>query len=270
MAEEVEQFVATGPIEASTGSEPDFTAFATGWTEPQHDYGANIQGRTCGVYADTLHGAEDENHRRQIPGHVPAGVGVCALGYTTGIHGETCTDGVGVQGRSTHMRGKIEGSGRGIGVKGEGAGRGVVGVAYPHRADDRGFPVGVLGAIAQALADDLPSDVPEGGAGVVGFGGKQGTGVVGQSSNDSAGVAGQNVRGGPGAAFSSAEGAQLRLEPTLKALPYEGSVGALLALVDDDSPDPVASLWFCTRRSTPNRPACWRRVAFDASSGGCD
>jgi hypothetical protein len=124
MAELEHRFVATGPTERSTGSEPDFTAFGTGWIDPQNDYGANVQGRVCGLYADTLHGAVDENNHRQIPDHTQAGVAVFALGDTTGVHGETRGDGIGVHGRSTHGLDRVEGTGRGVGVQGEGAGRG--------------------------------------------------------------------------------------------------------------------------------------------------
>jgi hypothetical protein len=149
-----------------------------------------------------------------------------------------------------------------------------------QKAPDPPAPVGVIGQIVSAenftsQRDALvDSHVPRGGAGVVGTGVVGVVGATGYGSeSDAAGVAGFNAADGYGGLFQSAKGAALHLEPTkgLGAPPREGRAGDLLVIPRQGSPNSEMALWMCTRGSAQGRAACWRRVAFDQSSGeGCD
>jgi hypothetical protein len=95
-----------------------------------------------------------------------------------------------------------------------------------------------------------------------------GTGVWGASSGG-VGVHGQsdNNRGGR---FESRRAAQVNLKPSfLPTLPCAAEAGDLIVITevpegqDDDSPQGGASLWFCIKAGTEQRPAIWARVSFD-------
>ena len=96
MADEDNQFLAVGPREPSSDppSYPDFAAFATAWTDPPFEFGVNVEGQRCGVYASTLHGGD----RQPMPG--ASGAGVYASGQSTGVFGIAREEhGIGVRGR---------------------------------------------------------------------------------------------------------------------------------------------------------------------------
>ncbi|HEX5610508.1 MAG TPA: hypothetical protein VFX45_10515 [Solirubrobacterales bacterium] len=248
MAQEDSQFVATGPIE--TASDPDFAAFSTGWTNPEFDYGANVQGGICGVYGTALHGGE-----RRAPQNVPKGMGVCAIGIQTGLYAETTEGGVGVRAESV-------GRHSGEGVRGTGNVKGVVGVTEPSRGAEGDFRAGVFGTVNAELEPLPPAIVREmGDAGVAGVSSPRGPGVVGISQSGAA-IDGRSHRG-PAGLFQSAHAAQIRLHLDLTEPPEQGTAGELLATATSApiSPDPEASLWFCTKGSVPGRPASWTRLA---------
>jgi hypothetical protein len=102
------------------------------------------------------------------------------------------------------------------------------------------------------------------------------------STQTSVGVWGQGtvgVRGeggligdgfGPGAEFRSKRGAQIHLVPSEGRggrPPRKGVAGDLLVI---DGPKEIARLWLCIRGQRGTRPACWIRLAFDATFGPCE
>jgi hypothetical protein len=250
VSETESQFIATGPIE--TDSDPHFAAFSTGWTNPEFAYGANVQGGVCGVYASALHGGD-----RSAPQNVPKGMGVCAIGFRTGVYAETREGGVGVRGES------LGGPEPGEGVRGIGSVKGVVGITLPTTGSEGDFRAGVLGAVNPELEPRPSAIVREtGDAAVAGVNSARGIGVLGVSEVGPA-LEGRGLHGGPGGRFSSAGGAQIHLRLDLAAPPTEGNAGELLATAASSpiSPDPEARLWFCVKGSAPGRSASWTPLA---------
>jgi len=120
-------------------------------------------------------------------------------------------------------------------------------------------------ASSQLGADRNVTAVPR-GVGVYALG--NAVGVYGEAqASRGVGIKGAGGNGGPGGEFGSFRGPQLRLLPdnNLTRPPRTGKAGDLLVIQD---PKAQASLWFCTRGQGP-RDACWRRVAFDETVGGC-
>jgi len=68
-----------------------------------------------------------------------------------------------------------------------------------------------------------------------------------------------------------ASGDQINFRPSFEqpTVPCEGEVGDLLVLTplkdreSDNSPQGLASVWFCIKAGKGERPATWARVQFD-------
>ena len=245
-------FSASGPAE-SQGGVP-WTGFSTGYSEHHpFEYGANVQGSKCGVYANVFNGGD----RTPPPQH--SGLGVCGIGRPVGIYGQ------GERGRADDKSRPIGVWGlgaenEGIGVRGEGSGRGVLGIALEGR---KAFRAGVAGLIGE-FGHDLPANSlvrRGGGAGIVGSGGRTGPGTVGLSEGVHPAIVGQSDGKAPGGQFHSGKGAQLHLEPTLTELPWEGTAGDLLAIIDRAERFSSAQLFFCTRSDRAGHAAIWKQLA---------
>lgn len=167
----------------------------------------------------------------------------------------------GAVGVSEHLG--VYGRGRYAGTTGEGERVGVKGVSVEFEQ-----------AGSRPSVDPLAGERPGTGIGVHGVSGA-GTGVRGDSrtgvgvsgkSRSVAGVEGQSEHD-VGGVFVSATQAQLRLYPTMRALPDTGRAGDLLAVLGEGSTLDAAraELWFCVRASFEHNKAVWKRVAFDAT-----
>jgi hypothetical protein len=271
VADEENQFLATGPREASSNppSYPDFAAFATAWTDPPFEYGVNVEGQKCGVYASTLHGGDRQPQADLVD------AGVCGLGHSTGVVGvgSRPQDEEGrPRGHGIGVRGRCHGFPHGEGVRGEGEDRGVVGVAFSRR---RPVSIGVLGSVKGEPDATLPKELEArgGDAGVVGLGVAGtgvmgwstggGTGVMGWSTGAGSAVVGRSTGDGQAGVFSSKRAAQLYLEPGMTRPPREGSAGDLLVTTGAvPTRLPEAKLWFCTRSNDGTTvPAVWKQIA---------
>ena len=168
---------------------------------------------------------------------------------------------VGAVGVSEHFG--IYGRGRYAGATGEGERVGVKGVSVEFEQGGK-----------SAMLDNLNDPRPGNGIGVHGISGA-GTGVRGDSrtgvgvagkSRSVAGIEGQSEHD-VGGVFVSATQAQLRLYPTMRALPDSARAGDLLAVLAEGSTldAPGAELWFCVRASHEHHKAVWKRVRFDAT-----
>ena len=232
------QFIATGGGDIDDGN-PIFGFY----TDPskdddgaQMDYGVNVQGQVCGVYAESLGTPQLMADRKpRLLQSYGQHVGVYSIGQSYGVIAECFTgngvtgispyeSGAGVQGTSTSdqigvlglsMHGNMLKTGNGAGVQGvSGTGVGVRGVS--RREIDPDTPLKTSDLEPNRETDDILSK----GIGVEGVSGA-GVGVHGQSISSS-GIHGESRTGpgvtghsgsGRGGVFSSTDIAQLQLTP---------------------------------------------------------
>lgn len=226
------------------------------------DDGVNVQGRRCGVYAESI--SQDGN--RTPP---QERTGVCGIGDHYGLYGKADTN-AGVYGQST---------GDGDGIFGEAervASTGVVGMnttvkPRPNRGLASGITgasyneqgIGVLGVSVNTKLhppDQAPrrftslTQADGNGVGVLGASGTR-PGVYGLSDS------------GPGGEFESRQSAQINLKPLFQTAtpPFSGKAGDLLVITqmrEDNPTDGFAELWFCIREDANNESAIWGKVQF--------
>jgi hypothetical protein len=275
MADDLEEhrFVATGPNDGFTVR--GLTGF---YTEAELlDYGANVQGKLCGVYGESVNTPPPTNRTtlEQRTGVCGVGdnYGVVGKGFTTvSVYGENEASGTGVFGVALNA-GAIDVAGISH-VKAkqpmpdpDAAGIGIVG------ATESGKGFGVIGLSVDSLEPD-PGSVPFGPTRVPKVGhdkdgnlvfpnnlGK-GTGVLGASGTGEGGHF--ESEEGRGAVFSSGPRiAQIRLVPLQQntpapRLPARGKVGDLIvirntATIVNEGGNTrnidMATLWLCIPKS---------------------
>ena len=293
MATDDSQFIATGG-EDEERNMGFFTDPSQDDDGAQMDYGVNVQGNLCGVYAESLGTPKLMADRRARVLQEEQFVGVYSIGQSYGVIAE-CFTGNGVTGISPHQFGAgVQGTSTNnqIGVLGlsmqtdgptlnrleTGNGVGVQGVS--------GIGVGVRGVSRKEIDPDTPLDTTQeinvetvadysSGIGVQGVSGS-GFGVRGESTSGP-GVSGHSEtdRGG---IFSSTNIAQVQLTPaplldakTPSPLPTKGMAGDLFVRLIPDGRVQTpqggvtrikAELWFCVEptEKSPGDPVIWQKV----------
>lgn len=297
MATDDSQFVATGG-DSATEDGPNFGFY----TDPSQDdddgaqlnYGVNVQGNVCGIYAESLMTPQTLGER-QTPVSGGERVGVYAIGQDHGVMGKAIW-GNGVEGTSSYDSG--------VGVQGSHDNNrvGVLGFGYhgyenPKKEVERenGISIGVLGASndgkgigvrgvsVKTFHPDNPlpdvlvkeEDIDGQGIGVKGES-DSGVGIQGHS-NSGPGVKGESEKN-RGGIFKSTSIAQIQLTPaplldpkTPSPLPAHGMAGDLFVrLIPDgkvqtpqgDVTRIQAELWFCIEptEKSPGDPVIWKQV----------